>query len=385
MKTILIIYDYFDPAYKAGGILRSLVNLVRNFNAQWQFKIITSDKDLGDTTPLPGISANQWQDYGPNTSVIYLSSAQTGYRRFKAMLASVTADVWYIQGVYSLRFVLFPLLIARTLSKKPLVIIAPRGMLQKGALSVKPLKKKVYLQTFRLLQLHKGVRWHATDAQETRDICSVFGPDADVVFATDTPDLKPGHWQPIRKEPNSLRLVMISLITEKKNILATLRALKTLQNEVNVTYDIYGPVKDATYWQACEQEINSLGPTIQVNYHGDILPAQVPDILQQYHFFILPSLGENFGHAIYESLKVGRPVIISDKTPWRDLQLSQAGWDVDLSNPTALPNAIRQAFAMDQSVYDCYCEGARQVAATFVEKSDFLRQYQQLFAVENRL
>ena len=32
--------------------------------------------------------------------------------------------------------------------------------------------------------------------------------------------------------------------------------------------------------------------------------------------FVFPTLGENFGHVIYESLMCGTPVLVSDNTPW---------------------------------------------------------------------
>jgi glycosyltransferase involved in cell wall biosynthesis len=41
------------------------------------------------------------------------------------------------------------------------------------------------------------------------------------------------------------------------------------------------------------------------------------EILHKYDLFILPTLNENFGHSIVESLSVGTPVLISDNTPWR--------------------------------------------------------------------
>ena len=38
----------------------------------------------------------------------------------------------------------------------------------------------------------------------------------------------------------------------------------------------------------------------------------------------LPSKGENFGHIIMESLAASTPVIISDLTPWKDLENARA-------------------------------------------------------------
>ena len=50
-----------------------------------------------------------------------------------------------------------------------------------------------------------------------------------------------------------------------------------------------------------------------------------------YDLFFLPTAGENFGHVILESLCSGTPVLISDTTPWRNLQDLGVGWDISLS------------------------------------------------------
>jgi glycosyltransferase involved in cell wall biosynthesis len=159
-----------------------------------------------------------------------------------------------------------------------------------------------------------------------------------------------------------------------------LETLKALENEISVEYHIYGPVKDPEYWQACQQVIATLKPSIQVTYHGNIHPTEVTATLQQYHFFVLPSKGENFGHAIYESLNAGRPVIISDQTPWKRLQEQEAGWDLDLRDPQSLPEAILHASRMGQAEYNQCCEGAQGVARRFVTESDFAGQYKVLFS-----
>jgi len=46
----------------------------------------------------------------------------------------------------------------------------------------------------------------------------------------------------------------------------------------------------------------------------------------------MPSLTENFSYTVLESLQAGIPVLISDQTPWRDLQSQRVGWDLPLEN-----------------------------------------------------
>ena len=53
-------------------------------------------------------------------------------------------------------------------------------------------------------------------------------------------------------------------------------------------------------------------------------PDQIQDTFAQYDGFILPTLGENFGHVIAESLSAGCPVICSQHTPWTEV-INQGG------------------------------------------------------------
>jgi glycosyltransferase involved in cell wall biosynthesis len=211
------------------------------------------------------------------------------------------------------------------------------------------------------------------------DIRRMFGAEAEIILANDTPDLVAQPLAPIQKESGSLKLVTISLITAKKGHLTLLETLKALEDQISVEYHIYGPVKDPDYWQACQQQIALLKPSIKVVYHGNIHPTEVTATLQQYHFFVLPSKGENFGHAIYEAFNAGRPVIISNQTPWKKLQQQQAGWDVDLQDRKALSEALKRAYQMNQTEYEAWCRGARGVARRFVDESNFTDQYNTLF------
>ena len=54
----------------------------------------------------------------------------------------------------------------------------------------------------------------------------------------------------------------------------------------------------------------------------------------------MPSLGEGYGHAIIEAMTAGVPVLISDKTPWRDLHAAQVGWDISLDDIDGFVSAL---------------------------------------------
>jgi glycosyltransferase involved in cell wall biosynthesis len=103
---------------------------------------------------------------------------------------------------------------------------------------------------------------------------------------------------------------------------------------------IYGPIEDLKYWEQCEVQIADLPTNVQVNYVGELAHQEVAHALSQHGLFFLPTRGENYGHVIQEALTAGLPVLISDQTPWRDLEQHCVGWALPLGDPSAFAKII---------------------------------------------
>lgn len=151
------------------------------------------------------------------------------------------------------------------------------------------------------------------------------------------------------KATDKLKLVFISRVSPKKNLLYALESLKDVK--ASVSYDIYGPLEDADYWQQCLNVIAELPENVEVAHKGELTPDQVVPTLSQYDMFFMPTQGENYGHVIAEALCAGLPVLISDQTPWRDLEAQGIGWDLPLDDKAAFVKAIEQAHAMSAEEY----------------------------------
>ena len=63
-----------------------------------------------------------------------------------------------------------------------------------------------------------------------------------------------------------------------------------------------------------------LPPHISIEILRELEHQQVYSGLKDFDLFMLPTLGENFGQAIWESLASSVPMLISDCTPWINLQ-----------------------------------------------------------------
>ena len=381
-KKVLILYEYFYPGFKAGGPIQSLVNLVLAMQHQYEFYVATTAYDMQTATPYPNVVCNKWVDtqLTPNAlpvKVWYSPNIKPGYKELLHTIQTSGCTTIYINGFYT-NYFLFPLLYLKLGKLKNTdCIVAPRGMLQKGALSVKPFQKKIYFTVIKCLGILKFVRYHATNTEEKQDIQTMFGKKKSIYVATNIPKLPFEKFRQSTKKIDELRLIFLSLITEKKNLLLLLQYLHSCSN--TIVLDIYGPVKDKAYWQQCLQAIQALPKNIQANYKGDAEPHTVQNILTGYDAMILLTKGENFGHAIYESLSVGTPVIISHFTPWNNLQEKKAGWNIDINKKEELLTTLHQLSKMTLQEHNDYSNNAWQVAKDYYEQSNYTKNYNNLF------
>jgi len=376
---VLVFYNYFLPGYKAGGPVQSLSNMIGLLSETHDFSVITSAYDLNATAPYDSIRLNEWNRIAVNNKEIpvFYSSVRMNPKEIAAIIKTEAADIVYINGMYSWNFFLLPLFVKTFISKGDAsFIISPRGMLQPGALQGKSFKKKIYLELLKLFGLTKNILWHATTADEVIDIKNIFGKKSKVMVASNIPKATI-PFVDNNKQAGHLSLVYLSLIAEKKNLLLLINTLKSCK--ASISLDIYGPVKDEAYWQDCLKEMEQIPSNIIINYKGDVNPDKVQAALAKYDAAILLTKGENFGHALFESLSVGRPIITSHFTPWNELEKRNAGWNVDISDKESIANLLDELAAKTNEEWQLYCKGAHQLAVNYFEEQNFKEEYRMLF------
>lgn len=360
MSEVLVFIDWYLPGYRAGGPVTSCANMVDALRNDFRFSIVTSDRDYCAESPYADIEPNKWVSRAPNERVLYLSPKQQTRRKMQELIAASDAQTVYINGVYSLRFSIWPLLALWRAKSGKRVVVAGRGMLARSAIGVKRGKKTVFLKMARLLGLYRGVVFHATNEVERDDILREIGGNTQVAIAPNIPRKPSEQMAHCAKEHGSLRLVSVARIAPEKNLLFLLESLKAVRSKIYLT--IYGSVYDDAYWQQCRAAMAVLPKNVEVSYNGFAEPHDVPAVLQSHHVLVLPSRGENYGHIIAESFLSGRPVLISDQTPWRGLASKKAGMDLPLQSET-FSTAIDQFAAMEAAAFERWLAGARQQGA----------------------
>lgn len=98
-------------------------------------------------------------------------------------------------------------------------------------------------------------------------------------------------------------------------------------------------------------------------------------------YFFVPTKGENFGHVFIEALSAGVPILVSDKTPWRDLEAKGVGWDISLHKQENFVSVI-DAFQVTNHVRDEYRRRCIAFATQILNDNDVLEANRRLFLTE---
>ncbi len=371
----MVFIDWFWPGYLAGGPVQSIVSLVGYLGSEFNFKIVTTNRDLNSTKAYPGLKANEWVKSDLGCEVYYSSDPNVGL--IEKILKETDYDLVYINSFFSKYFSIVPLQVLKRMQQKRPVVLAPRGMLGEGALALKKWKKKVFIAYAKLTGLHKNVIWHATSLQEEREIRAVFPHTRRVFTISNLPKKLQVTTKPT-KTKGELNLCFISRISEKKNLLFALRILANVK-EGKITYNIFGPREDGEYWALCQEVIKTLPPHISVFYKGSIDPSDLEKQLSQHHMMFLPTMNENFGHSIVESLMCGCPVIISDQTPWLDLEAHHAGYAIPLARPDKFTEVLEKCLDMTQEEFSEWSLAANKYISERINLNQITDQYKQLF------
>lgn len=283
----------------------------------------------------------------------------------------------HLNSYFSFRFSILPLLLWRLLKPGRPVIVGPRGEFSQGALALKSSKKRLFILLTNAAGLHRGAIWHASTEREADDIRRVMGNNVRIRIAVDIacPPLTLAIQS--RHPSSALRVVSLSRISPKKNLLGAIQMLQRVQ--CAVIFDVYGPVEDSLYWASCKEAALQLPAHVQFHYCGALDPAQVPETLACYDLFYLPTLGENFGHVIAEALGCGLPLLIADTTPWRELEQQGLGWDIPLSKPEQFVEAIETCSSKSAADYDAWRHSIRVWALAHIGNDEAVEQNRQLF------
>lgn len=378
---ILIVVGNYLPGFKAGGILRSVANIVDHLHDRFDFLVLTRDRDVGDEQPYAGLATGEWLPVG-NARVYYLPPGSEGMAALAAVANEQDYDVLYLNSFFEPLCVrmLLNVRLGRVMPRP--VIVSPRGEFAWASLRLKYPKKRLFITLARLVGLYQRVTWHAANADEAAAIASVMNaPRARVVVAEDLPTscqkVEMAGSMVSGQEEEGLRIVFLSRISPEKNLDFALRVLA--KTRIRASLDIFGPLENRDYWQVCQRLVEQMPQNVTVRQRGAIPPFEVMPTLACYDLMFFPSGGESFGHVIAEALTVGTPVLTSTNTPWRNLEKMGLGWDLPLADPGAFVHCLEQFAALDRGSRATLRTAARLAARELLSGSEAADAHDEMF------
>lgn len=364
--VVLVCTEYYLPGFKGGGPIRTIANLVERLGEEYEFRILARDRDLGDSEPYPDIAYDCFMPVA-GAQVRYLKPGDFRPDRLSRIIRAVPYDLIYLNSFFSPRASLLPLALrlVAAIPRRP-VILAPRGEFAVDALARRPWRKRALLAASRITGLHRGINWQASSPFEAEDI-ALHRPSTKgmIIVAPNMMRSAASGGSYVARDPGDpLRIVFAGRIVPIKNLSFVLEVLAAAAVPACLT--VCGPFEDREYWEDCQALIAELPPCVTVDVRGAVPPD---DLLFEYarnDLMFLPTKGENFGQVIAEALLCGCPVLVSDRTPWRDLAERGLGSDLPLDRPDLFAAEIvrRQA----RSSADDHAE-RRAISAKAVELS----------------
>lgn len=370
---ILVFSDWFAPGFRAGGPIRSLVNLTESVGLL--FDIVTRNTDHYSSVPYD-LPTGQWVEHSSHVRVMYLREHEISYSRIRNFMQGNYSRI-YLNSLWSPRFTLLPLVAGKMMGKTSRIIIAPRGMLKPAALSIKAPKKKIIMALMRYTGIASSVCWHATNVEEKDEILAHMSANANVRVASNLPANIPSPLPVPTKKSGEMHLICIARISAEKGILEALEFLQSVQSAGKVRVDFFGTFQDEKFLGTCKERAAAL-KGVNCFFHGELPPSEIPDRMKEAHFFYLPTRGENYGHAIIEALQYGRPVIISDRTPWKFKVDDVAGFSPPLTYDGFAP-VLYHCLGMDQDAYNKACNAAAAAGKKIVSDPAVLDASRHIF------
>ena len=105
--------------------------------------------------------------------------------------------------------------------------------------------------------------------------------------------------------------------------------------------------------QKIESLIQQLPSNVKVTYKGAVPNQELKQKLQaEYHYMLFPTKGESFSHAIVDSWNSGCPVLISDQTPWLQLEEKGIGWNFKLDDSKEFIASVNSAVNLNQTDFN---------------------------------
>jgi glycosyltransferase involved in cell wall biosynthesis len=248
-------------------------------------------------------------------------------------------------------------------------VLMPHGMLDPYSLSVKALKKSAYLRLFERHNIAHAQRMIYTTLEEERlaDLSGLRLPPGEVVplgasaSSASRGDLRDQFLARFPLAEGKRSLLFLGRIHPKKGLDRILTCLQSLKQSIpNVLLVIAGD-GEVRYTKHLRQLVSELALDDQVLFAGRLDGELKWASFAAAELFVLASRQENFAITVAEAMRMGVPVIITDKVnTWPYVKEAGAGIVLDERDINALlPHAIESLLKDETTRSEMGVRGSR--------------------------
>ena len=360
---ICLVSSSFYPAISYGGPISSTWDLSRSIGDKGVEVYVSTTNANGkgrlkdvDTKSHVKLSENVWVRYYHEQIINYFSLSFC----FNIWRDIKKADIIYIQYLFNYTVVV-SLVYSFLLQKK--IILCPRGSFSSFTLARRRLIKKLWIFMF-IKPFKNRITWQCSSYLERNDVRSCF-PDADVVIIPDSIDFnnfqlssKRCSKEMLLKEYTGRDFEKVTDIIFSMGRLHKIKGFHILIDAFSLFLKDYPYAKliiageDDGFKKDLLEKISQLNLKESVFLIGLINHSQKTRLFANSTIFSLCSSFESFGIVVAESLACGCPVVVSNRTPWRDVEQNKCGIFVE-NNKEDIYLAFTQIKEKDIKSEDC--------------------------------
>lgn len=360
---ICLVSPSFYPAKFYGGPIFSTWDLSR-YLARKGYKIYVSTTNANGVNRLDDVPYNLYTNIYENIFVKYYNEQIIGYFSLSFLVGIFRdikkADLIYIQYIFTYTSII-ALFYSFLLRKK--VVLHPRGSLSSWGMLYKRRWLKLFWINFLVRPFIRDVIWQSSSALESKDITSYFN-SACIVKISDGVDFDSFQ--------DSTKISYIDLMRKYtkhefsfvSNVILSIGRLHKIKG-FDLLIDSFSMYlaknpdaklliagSDDGFSKSLQNQIIDLDLTDSVFLIGFINHQEKVELLSNCSIFALSSYFESFGIVVVEALACGSPVLVSDKTSWKDLERNKCGI-LAVNHKDHLCNAMDLLIKRNYNPQDC--------------------------------
>ena len=397
---ILVITNYYKPAYTYGGPIRSISALYEALAyLDIQVTVFTTnangdkrlDVPLEQPVEVDGVEVFYFPLLAEST---LLGRFHLSPRLGKACQRQIRDfDIVSLQDIWT-----YPMWSAAKYCKRNKIpyVVTPRGTLMPGAIRKGQFKKQVYLTLFARTLLNQAAAIHCTDPMELSAI-STFNFKAPMFVVPNSVDHSKYETMPPRGmlrerfgiSDEASILLMLGRIHEKKSPDIAVKALAAAQSlPQNVHLVVAGP-DERDMKSGLQSLAVELGCENYLHFTGLLDSDGVLKALSDADLLLMPSIpySENFGMSAAEALASGVPILVTEGMPVGVWAEKGGAGRISSHAPTAFAQAVCDLLAEPEQLSAMAKRGPEVVKQNFeisVVARQVITEYQTILSGNHR-